>query len=201
MQKANLAFYLLTCLDLAYFRTTPGHYIRRSLAFYLLTCLDLLRMTPGQCTIQPHFRSSDLPWLISLRMTPGQSITQLRFRSSDLPWPGLYKNESRSIYNPTSLSISATLMISLVNVPRNGPRLKRHQQRKDTQRLHLHAKAKWSMKRYQDPRIWCDALVTERLYIYIPNTTTVIPRAQELYESRGGRPGLPSLINLRFLWT
>ena len=26
-------------------------------------------------------------------------------------------------------------------------------------------------------------------------------RAQELYESRGGRPGLPSLINLRFLWT
>ena len=27
------------------------------------------------------------------------------------------------------------------------------------------------------------------------------PRAQELCESRGGRPGLPSLINLRFLWT
>ena len=26
-------------------------------------------------------------------------------------------------------------------------------------------------------------------------------RAQELYESRGGRPGLPSLISLRFLWT
>ena len=26
-------------------------------------------------------------------------------------------------------------------------------------------------------------------------------RAQELCESRGGRPGLPSLINLRFLWT
>ena len=26
-------------------------------------------------------------------------------------------------------------------------------------------------------------------------------RAQELGESRGGRPGLPSLINLRFLWT
>ena len=25
-------------------------------------------------------------------------------------------------------------------------------------------------------------------------------RAQELCESRGGRPGLPSLINLRFLW-
>ena len=26
-------------------------------------------------------------------------------------------------------------------------------------------------------------------------------RAQELCESRGGRPVLPSLINLRFLWT
>ena len=26
-------------------------------------------------------------------------------------------------------------------------------------------------------------------------------RGQELCESRGGRPGLPSLINLRFLWT
>ena len=26
-------------------------------------------------------------------------------------------------------------------------------------------------------------------------------RAQELCENRGGRPGLPSLINLRFLWT
>ena len=26
-------------------------------------------------------------------------------------------------------------------------------------------------------------------------------RAQELCESRGGRPGLSSLINLRFLWT
>ena len=26
-------------------------------------------------------------------------------------------------------------------------------------------------------------------------------RAQELCESRGGRPGLPSLIRLRFLWT
>ena len=26
-------------------------------------------------------------------------------------------------------------------------------------------------------------------------------RAQELCESRGGRPGLPSLINVRFLWT
>ena len=25
--------------------------------------------------------------------------------------------------------------------------------------------------------------------------------SQELCESRGGRPGLPSLINLRFLWT
>ena len=27
------------------------------------------------------------------------------------------------------------------------------------------------------------------------------PVAQELCESRGGRPGLPSLISLRFLWT
>ena len=26
-------------------------------------------------------------------------------------------------------------------------------------------------------------------------------RAEELCESRGGRPGLPSLISLRFLWT
>ena len=26
-------------------------------------------------------------------------------------------------------------------------------------------------------------------------------RAQELSERRGGRPGLPSLISLRFLWT
>ena len=26
-------------------------------------------------------------------------------------------------------------------------------------------------------------------------------RAQQLCESRGGRPGLPSLINQRFLWT
>ena len=26
-------------------------------------------------------------------------------------------------------------------------------------------------------------------------------RALELCESRGGRPGLPSLINLQFLWT
>ena len=26
-------------------------------------------------------------------------------------------------------------------------------------------------------------------------------RAQELCESRGGRPGLPSLTNLQFLWT
>ena len=25
-------------------------------------------------------------------------------------------------------------------------------------------------------------------------------RVQELCESRGGRPGLPSLISLRFLW-
>ena len=28
-----------------------------------------------------------------------------------------------------------------------------------------------------------------------------VPRAQELCESQGGRPGLPSLISLLFLWT
>ena len=32
--------------------------------------------------------------------------------------------------------------------------------------------------------------------ILLPNC-----RAQELCESRGGRPGLPSLVSLRFLWT
>ena len=31
--------------------------------------------------------------------------------------------------------------------------------------------------------------------------TTRSSRVQELCESRGGRPGRPSLINLRFLWT
>ena len=31
--------------------------------------------------------------------------------------------------------------------------------------------------------------------------THQLNRAQELCESRGGRPGLPSLISLRFLWT
>ena len=30
---------------------------------------------------------------------------------------------------------------------------------------------------------------------------TDVDKTQELCESRGGRPGLPSLINLRFLWT
>ena len=36
-------------------------------------------------------------------------------------------------------------------------------------------------------------------HIHIP--VTPIPfRSQELCESRGGRPGLPSLMNLRFLW-
>ena len=28
-----------------------------------------------------------------------------------------------------------------------------------------------------------------------------VGRTQELCKSRGGNPGLPSLINLRFLWT
>ena len=35
--------------------------------------------------------------------------------------------------------------------------------------------------------------------LHYTGTTTI--RAQELCESRSGRPGLPSLINLRFLWT
>ena len=34
-----------------------------------------------------------------------------------------------------------------------------------------------------------------------PVAESFLFRAQELCESRGGRPGLPSLINLRFLWT
>ena len=33
------------------------------------------------------------------------------------------------------------------------------------------------------------------------NQLRIRGRAQELCESRGGRPGLPSLISLRFLWT
>ena len=33
------------------------------------------------------------------------------------------------------------------------------------------------------------------------NVRTEPARAQELCESRGGRPGLPSLISLRFPWT
>ena len=32
-------------------------------------------------------------------------------------------------------------------------------------------------------------------------TVTIRIRVQELCESRGGRPGLPSLISLRFMWT
>ena len=31
--------------------------------------------------------------------------------------------------------------------------------------------------------------------------TRILTQSSELCESRGGRPGLPSLINLRFLWT
>ena len=33
--------------------------------------------------------------------------------------------------------------------------------------------------------------------VFVPRTV----RAQELCESRGGCPGLPSLLSLRFLWT
>ena len=40
----------------------------------------------------------------------------------------------------------------------------------------------------------------EIAYIAPPDGNSLI-RAQELCESRGGRPGLPSLISLRFLWT
>ena len=47
---------------------------------------------------------------------------------------------------------------------------------------------------------------TKFLYTFTPNylhasmaRTTI--RAQELCESRGGHPGLPSLISLQFLWT
>ena len=38
------------------------------------------------------------------------------------------------------------------------------------------------------------------IYIYWSMSAGVTHRAQELCESRGGRLGLPSLINLRFLW-
>ena len=37
--------------------------------------------------------------------------------------------------------------------------------------------------------------------IYTRSGPILTERAQELCESRGGRPGLPSLISLRFLWT
>ena len=36
---------------------------------------------------------------------------------------------------------------------------------------------------------------------YLRTNATVDIRVQELCESRGGRPELPSLISLRFLWT
>ena len=39
----------------------------------------------------------------------------------------------------------------------------------------------------------------ERIWVF-PNAI-VNEGAEELCESRGGRPGLPSLINLWFLWT
>ena len=35
----------------------------------------------------------------------------------------------------------------------------------------------------------------------ITDACTELMRAQELCENRGGRPGLPTLISLRFLWT
>ena len=36
---------------------------------------------------------------------------------------------------------------------------------------------------------------------YTYRCTVTISRVQELCESGGGRPGLPTLIHLRFLWT
>ena len=45
-------------------------------------------------------------------------------------------------------------------------------------------------------------LLSDLKYPICSRTTWVHTRQQqELCESRGGRPGLPSLINLRFLWT
>ena len=42
----------------------------------------------------------------------------------------------------------------------------------------------------------------ENLSIHFSRASTVnTRRVQELCESRGGRPGLPSLISLQFLWT
>ena len=41
----------------------------------------------------------------------------------------------------------------------------------------------------------------QRIALYKKRSTTVITiKAQELCENRGGRPGLPSLKSLRFLW-
>ena len=51
---------------------------------------------------------------------------------------------------------------------------------------------------------WCDIASLGPLVFTITITLMSLVcgiRAQELRESRGGRPGLPSLINLRFLWT
>ena len=47
---------------------------------------------------------------------------------------------------------------------------------------------------------WIES-VSERLWINCSFLLAGRDRAQELCESRGGRPGLPSLISLRFLWT
>ena len=49
--------------------------------------------------------------------------------------------------------------------------------------------------------------VAVRSSMVLPHTVCLVVwmkvavRAQELCGSRGGRPGLPSLISLRFLWT
>ena len=40
-----------------------------------------------------------------------------------------------------------------------------------------------------------------RTVIDYPSARYTLSLTQELCESRGGRPGLPSLISLQFLWT
>ena len=46
--------------------------------------------------------------------------------------------------------------------------------------------------------VGCFCLFVDVIFSYI--VYFVRGRAQELCESGGGRPGLPSLISLRFLW-
>ena len=48
---------------------------------------------------------------------------------------------------------------------------------------------------------WEEGCRDAMLGIKLPAKVYGDNRAQELCESRGGRPGLPSLISLRFVWT